>query len=157
MDTTIGASHVQKRMETPRGPIILNIWDTAGQERYRSLIPIYLRAAQAALICYDVTNRQSFLSLEHWIEDVQKICPSDIHIYIVGNKCDLEDVVPIVEAEDFAASRKYPFFRTSAKLGKNITELFNTLSSDLLGGDEMHQIVINITEDKKETSQKKCC
>jgi GTPase SAR1 family protein len=30
--------------------------DTAGQERYRSLAPIYYRAAAAALVVYDITD-----------------------------------------------------------------------------------------------------
>lgn len=33
------------------------IWDTAGQERYQSLIPLYYRGAQAALLVYDISKR----------------------------------------------------------------------------------------------------
>jgi small GTP-binding protein len=40
--------------------IEVQIWDTAGQEKYRSLTPVYFRAAAAALLLFDLTNRTSF-------------------------------------------------------------------------------------------------
>ena len=38
----------------------LDIWDTAGHERFRALAPIYYRNAEAAIIVYDVTSKDSF-------------------------------------------------------------------------------------------------
>lgn len=35
------------------------LWDTAGQERYHSLAPMYYRAAQAAIVVYDITSQVS--------------------------------------------------------------------------------------------------
>ena len=39
-----------------RRTVAVDFWDTAGQERYRSLAPIYYRAAAAAFVVYDITD-----------------------------------------------------------------------------------------------------
>ena len=61
-DSTIGASFVSKRFRNKEKDEELNlrIWDTAGQERYKSLIPMYLRGSNIAIIVYDITNFNSF-------------------------------------------------------------------------------------------------
>ena len=42
------------------GQIKLTIWDTAGQEKFRSLTRMYFQDAEAAIIVYDTTFRESF-------------------------------------------------------------------------------------------------
>jgi small GTP-binding protein len=44
--------------------IKLQLWDTAGQERYRSITKTYYRGALGALVVFDITNVDSFDSLE---------------------------------------------------------------------------------------------
>ena len=52
---------------TLHSPFQLEIWDTAGQERYKSLAPMYYRGAQAAVVVFDVTSRQSFEGAKNWV------------------------------------------------------------------------------------------
>lgn len=75
----------------------VQLWDTAGQERYRSLIPIYLRDAAAAVFVFDITCNPSFTivdqslnDLESWIE-LYKESRADKSIMVTcGNKMDLK-------------------------------------------------------------------
>lgn len=46
----------------------LQLWDTAGQEKYKSLVPAYLRDANAAIFVYDVTRKESLENLKGWIQ-----------------------------------------------------------------------------------------
>lgn len=157
MDTTIGASFLSKIMQTKSGPITLNVWDTAGQERYRSLIPTYARGANAAIICFDLTCQKSFDSLEKWINDLHQFCSEEVPIYIVGNKCDLEPVVNEEEAKTFAANRGVLYFRTSAKTGMNVMELFQAIADELSSGDEGTEEIgvdLNKNTDKEKSG---CC
>ena len=70
--------------------IILNLWDTAGQERFKSLIPSYIKDSAVAIVCYDVTNKESFISVDKWIEDAKAIREDNVLLILVGNKADMD-------------------------------------------------------------------
>ena len=68
---------------------------------YRSMIKMYYRGVQVAIIVYDVTDKKSFLSVPNWIEDIKdkqtKNKASLNHsqeqdhkciFFVVGNKSD---------------------------------------------------------------------
>ncbi|MCP9262122.1 Ras-related protein Rab-3A [Dirofilaria immitis] len=44
----------------------LQIWDTAGQERYRTITTAYYRGAMGFILMYDITNEESFNSVQDW-------------------------------------------------------------------------------------------
>ena len=69
---TIGIDFLSKTVYLEERTVRLQLWDTAGQERFRSLIPSYIRDSSAAVVVYDVTNRQSFLNTTRWIEEVKE-------------------------------------------------------------------------------------
>ena len=71
--------------------IILNLWDTAGQERFKSLIPSYIKDSAVAIVAYDITSRQSFQSVDKWIEDAKNLRDDDVLLILAGNKSDLND------------------------------------------------------------------
>lgn len=49
----------------------LNLLDTAGQERFRTLSNSYYRGAHGIILVYDISSRESFLSMEKWYEEVE--------------------------------------------------------------------------------------
>lgn len=53
---------------TPVTCVKLIIWDTAGSEKYRSIARSYFTNCQGIIICYDITNRKSFNTLDFWID-----------------------------------------------------------------------------------------
>mmetsp|Transcript_14116 Transcript_14116/g.10173 ORF Transcript_14116/g.10173 Transcript_14116/m.10173 type:complete len:156 (+) Transcript_14116:178-645(+) len=115
--------------------IILNLWDTAGQERFKSLIPSYIKDSAVAIVVYDITSRQSFNSVEKWIEDAKNLRDDDVLLILAGNKSDLSEArqVSTQEGLDFAAKRGILYFETSARAGSNIKLLFNELAKKLTG------------------------
>lgn len=119
---TIGIDFISKTMYLEDRTVRLQLWDTAGQERFRSLIPSYIRDSSVAVVVYDVTNRQSFLNTNRWIEEVRTERGSDVIIVLVGNKTDLVDKrqVSIEEGDSKAREFNVIFIETSAKAGFNI-------------------------------------
>mmetsp|Transcript_1183 Transcript_1183/g.3318 ORF Transcript_1183/g.3318 Transcript_1183/m.3318 type:complete len:87 (-) Transcript_1183:507-767(-) len=67
------------------------IWDTAGQERYRSLAPMYYRGAAAAVVVYDITNKESFNGAKSWVKELQRRGDPNVVIALAGNKSDLQN------------------------------------------------------------------
>jgi small GTP-binding protein len=113
--------------------VLLNIWDTAGQELYRSLVPIYVRSATAALFVYDVTDLASLQSLDHWHSIlVAGQSTTKVNIYIVANKNDLPVVVDSAVGQQYAENLHAKFFEVSALTGAGIPQLFNTVATDLI-------------------------
>ena len=88
---TIGIDFMSQKMYVEDKIIILNLWDTAGQERFKSLIPSYIKDSAVAIVVYDITSRQSFQSVEKWIEDAKNLRDDDVLLILAGNKADLND------------------------------------------------------------------
>ena len=122
--STVGAAFVSKTVQTRYGEANLHIWDTAGQERYKSLVPMYSRGATAALIVFDVTEKETFDSLENWVNQVKRDIPIDCNLFIVANKCDKESQIEHEIIKNFAISNNLKIHFVSALTGKGINELF---------------------------------
>eukprot|EP00924_Labyrinthula_sp_SR-Ha-C_P016662 snap_masked-scaffold_6-processed-gene-11.34-mRNA-1 protein AED:0.04 eAED:0.04 QI:0/-1/0/1/-1/1/1/0/247 len=123
--------------ETVTTKFTYEIWDTAGQERYEAITPLYYRSAEAAIVAFDLSTSPSFEKAKMWLDRLQKERPdSKMPIAIVGNKADLpkHDVLEHdIEAfvQEKSADAKLKYFKTSAKTGENIEEVFSWLAKNL--------------------------
>ena len=64
----------------------LAIWDTAGEEKFDSLTNFYCRNATAALVCYDITNYETFANLQRWVDKITLEAEKNCSMILVGNK-----------------------------------------------------------------------
>ncbi len=114
--------------------IKLQIWDTAGQERFKSICVNYFKSANGFIFIYDITNRKSFENLNSWFDLVEQHNKNSICNFVVGNKCDLENMrqVSIEEGRDLAFSKKFNFMETSAKSSKNVDMAFEIFTLKLI-------------------------
>ena len=74
--------------------ISAQIWDTSGSERYRSVVVGHYRAAVGALLVYDLTDRDSFEQLDHWLKELRDNCNEHCQVVLVANKVDLVNEDP---------------------------------------------------------------
>lgn len=64
------------------------IKDTAGQEEFDAITKAYYRGAQACVITFSTTDRNSFEAVKDWKKKVENEC-GEIPTVLVQNKIDL--------------------------------------------------------------------
>jgi len=131
-DATIGIDFLAKTHTVMDKTVRLQLWDTAGQERFRSLIPSYIRDSSVAVVVYAIDNRDTYHSVDRWIDEVRKERDNEVLIVLVGNKQDLEKrAVSKQEGQDKAQENNAYFIETSAKSGHNVEALFDLIAREL--------------------------
>lgn len=69
-----------------------------------------------------------------WLKEVKQHASSDIVIYLIGNRCDLEDDREVTRERAIEFCKQYSidkFFETSAKTGDRVEEVFSIAAKDL--------------------------
>ncbi|CAD7686735.1 unnamed protein product [Nyctereutes procyonoides] len=129
---TVGCAFFTKVVELGAVSLKFEIWDTAGQEKYHSICHLYFRGANAALLVYDITRRDSFCKAQQWLQDLERQVPAgEVVVMLVGNKTDLGEQreVTFQEGKEFAESKRLLFMEASAKLNHQVTEVFSAVGS----------------------------
>ncbi|XP_026474004.1 ras-related protein Rab-3-like, partial [Ctenocephalides felis] len=103
--------------------------DTAGQERYRTITTAYYRGAMGFILMYDITNEESFNSVQDWVTQIKTYSWDNAQVILVGNKCDMEDerVISYERGKQLAEQLNVQFFETSAKENINVKNVFERL------------------------------
>lgn len=135
----------------------VQVWDTAGQERYRSITNAYYRGAEAIMIVFDMTNKESFSNIQVWMNEIVKYTGKDVVIVIGGNKVDLTDrKVSQDDIENFKKKKGLNVFEVSAKTGKGVEEAFKYIVETLIkkktNGEETPKGKIELEKDKNNTN-----
>ena len=87
---------------------------------------MYYRGAQAAIVVYDVTSRDSFDGAKTWVKELQRRGDPGMVLALAGNKADLKDrrKVDADEAREYARENGMLFLETSAKDSSNVERVF---------------------------------
>jgi Ras-related protein Rab-6A len=153
---TLGIDFFTKNLFYEDKTIRLILWDTAGQERFRSLIPSYLKNADCIIIVYDITNKDSFNSLAHWLNDAKNNTIEGTIFVICGNKIDLKEkrVVTNEEIDEYIKKENLLYVECSAQNGEGIKELFNLIAKNLGESNFAKSEYINIDFSKNDNKLK---
>ena len=129
--STIGIDFKVRSIDIDGTRVKMQIWDTAGQEKFRTIGTAYYRNTHGVILVYDVTSKESFLSMERWLQEIKKNCGNTSYkIVLVGNKDDNPNLKKIStdEASEFAKQMGIPLFETSAKENINVEEMFYAIA-----------------------------
>jgi len=126
-DPTIEDSY-RKQLEVDNEQCIIDVMDTAGQDEYAALRDSYLKTGEGFLLVYSITSATSFETaarLRAHILRIKEDTP-DIPIMLVGNKLDKESERQISTEMGRKQAEKWEagFIETSAKIPKNVVEMF---------------------------------
>ncbi|MFO7791638.1 MAG: Rab family GTPase [Candidatus Saliniplasma sp.] len=83
---TIGVNVKKKKL--PDLGIKMMLWDLYGQKINKNLHASHYSGADGAIIIYDLTRYDTFLSLDNWISEVFSVT-GKIPFVVLGNKFDL--------------------------------------------------------------------
>ena len=175
--TTTGGTFSSKTIKCSNGHLInYEIWDTAGQERYRSITKMFYKDANAVILVYDITQRNSFEELKnYWSKEVKELCSTNVIFAVAANKADLIEDEKITEEEgkEFANTLNAIFAVTSAKNKAGIEKIFLEIAKKYTGldavlvDDEMDSLneIRDMRKDtfkvnkknSKDNGKKKCC
>lgn len=140
---TVGVDFHAKLVQVDGKPIKLQLWDTAGQDRFRAIVKAYYRNAVGGLLVYDITNRESFLHLNEWLEDAKLHAEPHNPVFIlVGNKSDQakKREVSTEDGQQYADEHDMEFIETSAKTGRHVEEAFQRLAKRIYKKVEQREI-----------------
>ena len=169
---TLGAMFISKVADFPdyNSSIKFQVWDTAGQEKYRSLAAMYYQDAAAAVLVYNITNKESFSGITYWMKELKNHAPDNIKIFIAANKSDLveQEAISLGEGKKLAEDNGAVFKMTSAKDGTGINELFMSIPLALgLFKKEKQETPttptpskptgVKLQDNSKTSTGKKCC
>ena len=167
---TLGAEFGSKTEKIGDLTYRIQIWDTAGQENFRSITRSYYKSSVCALVVYDISSRESFNSINTWIEACKNQATKTVIFILVGNKSDLENKRQInkEEGEEKAKSFELGFIETSACSGNNIDQAFDIMLKEVLKRYKVDNDINNEELEagngnnielikKNENKKKKCC
>ena len=148
----------------------IHLWDTSGEEMYFSVTKSFMANADAALVLFDLNNKDTWNKVELWIKEIIQIS-SPIIIYCVGAKMDMNkkevDEMTITNfIEDYMKSHEenevvaMKYKRTSSKTGDGVDELFKEVVKMLINqANEKNAKVkppLGIPIDPKRTKKTDC-
>ena len=161
--SSVGFGSNVKIREINGKKIIVQLWDSAGQSIYKSITKNLFNRVQGIIILYDITNLNSFLSVEKWIKIIEEENKKLIY-EIVGNKCDLEDLrkVDINEGKQLGNKYRVNFYESSAKMNINIIECVNDLVKKILNNLDLESNPTFAIDDrsfrvKGKSKNERCC
>jgi small GTP-binding protein len=172
--STIGVDFKIKTVNFNGKNVKYQIWDTAGQERFRTITSSYYRGADAILLCYDITDKKSFLNIDKWFEEVKMFSLNKPQLILCGTKNDLDIEREVEEKEglEYAQSHNMDFFECSSKNFTGITSIFDKIAKHRMENyiqpknkninktdlrRRSPQVGINLLLDPSEISNKKTC
>eukprot|EP00043_Microstomoeca_roanoka_P024463 m.261490 g.261490 ORF g.261490 m.261490 type:complete len:586 (+) comp44945_c0_seq1:180-1937(+) len=106
--------------------------DSSGSDRFRTITAAFLRAGDVIMLTFDVTNRDSFDSLEVWIGELSKNAREDALAVLVGCKADQERIIPAEDIRAFAKEHRLLYFETSAQAPLGVEDMFEAIGMKLL-------------------------
>ena len=90
--------------------------------------------AHGIVLAYSITDRDSFENLRFWLNMIERFKNEKMKMILIGTKCDDESrrEVSTEEGKELASIIGVKFMEISAKNDINITEVFQTLTMDIV-------------------------
>jgi small GTP-binding protein len=130
--STIGVDFYSHLMTVGNKTYKLQFWDLGGQMSFRNIVKSYYRNTAIVFFVFDITHRESFLSLDDWIESMN-INLNNSLLILIGNKNDLSyRSISLKEIQDVQLKYDCEYYEVSAKEDTNLNNLFTNSLNKLI-------------------------
>ena len=138
--STVGVKISRKNVELEEvadrknAKVQLLIWDLEGSTKFKGIAPTYLQGSKGVIIVGDLTRSETLEHIKDHIQLFLSINPKG-QIIIALNKVDLVDEAKLEKLIDIHQSNFQnigTIYTTSAKTGKNVDEIFQTLTAKIV-------------------------
>jgi small GTP-binding protein len=144
----------------------ISLFDTAGQEKFRAITLNYYKGADGILLIYDICSKDSFDTVEEWINSIKEAIDSSEEsryvIILIGNKLDLvedgekerevqeEDAIKICEKNNLIwggerSTKTIDKLELRKVFGEYMAEIFGRIGEKKVGA----QVAKKISQQKK--------
>jgi Ras-related protein Rab-1A len=136
-NSTIGIDlRIKTIIDENNKKIKLQLWEVSGQENYKCIGETYYRHCHGIIFIFDLTDKQSFININSWLESLKKIRQDDymdVPKILVGNKADMkkERKVSHEEIIEFSLDSCVKYIECSAKDGAGVNEIFSLISKQI--------------------------
>jgi len=140
--TTIGIDYGVKPVKMQGYDIKVNFFDTSGDDAFKEIRVSFYDNVNGVVLVYDVTNRNSFVELDQWLEEAQR---NDCHlskahktgdlpfVVLCANKTDLpKRCISHSDGLQYASKHGMHYYETSAATGDSVPESLNYLFEKIL-------------------------
>ena len=157
--STIGIELLNFEFTINNEKAYFQLYDTSGQERFKSLSANYFKNADGVILMYDVTNQESYESLNEWIYNINENQNfNNISLILVANKIDETEKRVISKKEGIkkAEENNIKYYECSCLYGLNLFEIFNEIMLEAFNkNDENTLKKINTNQSLKKNPLRK--
>ena len=172
---TTGIETYKANAKIGENDFIIKIIDTPSNKQFLNIIKEEYKNANYALILFDITNRDSFQSLNDWVNHCRLDQNQNMDLILIANKTDLNQnrVVSSEEITKFSSDNNIKYYEISS-YNKNeinnifdnaITDLFNKINHDynilasttLFGLNEGTELTVKLSNENNRNNKKCCC
>ena len=125
-----GVKQYNKEYEYENKLFLFKIWDMVYKDKFDKSSKVFYKKADFIILVCSINNRNSFLNLNKWIEDVQINTSFNFsNMALISNKIDLIDEreVGLNEIRQKAEELNIDYFETSSNTGEGIKEAFDKI------------------------------
>ncbi|MFI5311522.1 MAG: Rab family GTPase [Gemmatimonadales bacterium] len=129
--STVGVKIDRKVVQVDGTEVTMVLWDLAGRDPTEDVGASYLRGAHGVIYVADGTRKDTC----DQVADLQRVATAaagSVPGVIALNKCDLTAEWKLSAADEAALGRRAMLFRTSAKSGERVEDMFAAMARFLL-------------------------
>lgn len=127
--TTLGVRIDRKSVDLENVKLNMILWDIGGEKTQSRVPDSYFLGSGGVIYVFDISRPQSYAHIDEDVSYIKNKLPNAT-ILVIGNKADLLDEDKLEEVKSLLPVK--PDFFTSAKIGKNVENVFLQLANKMI-------------------------